>query len=283
MTRELVLEEMGPHGKRVVARLQSGETIIGREPDEGIQIGHTAISRNHGVFVRFRNHWFYKDLGSTNGSWINSNAVPHEVWQLVRPGDYLQLADVGITLSSDDQTQQAGGVTGFPALGGRSLLVFSNNEFHDEYPVPEYGRAIVIGGSGADLEIPGDIFEEPALVVERRGDKVVCYQVSKSLSASVNGQPLEETVTLSDRDSASVSDFTVVFNEPEGVSQFSPSPGAPAGAVPVAPQATGGVKDWGDEGTPDLHSRVQPPTQSTIRYGNNLRVRSGGRGIRPGY
>ena len=86
---QLVLEEIQSSGKRDVGCLESGDVVVGREPGEGIAIDNKAISRSHGVFTRFKNHWLYKDLGSTNGSWLNGLKLKAAYWRVVRPGDVI--------------------------------------------------------------------------------------------------------------------------------------------------------------------------------------------------
>ena len=168
MTRGLVIELLGENGRQEVGHLDTGQVTVGREPDDGgIAITNTAISRNHGTFVRYRNHWLYKDLGSTNGSWINGTKVEGGEWKLVRKGDLIQLADAALQLRGAGEASGQPGLTDFPNLRGRSLLVFHRGEFFDEFPIPEHGRALVIGGSGADLELEGDLFELPSLVIVR--------------------------------------------------------------------------------------------------------------------
>ncbi len=269
MSKGLVLEEVGSSGIQELGRLEGGETVIGREPDQGLAIDHGAISREHGSFLRVRNHWFYKDLGSTNGSWINGNAVIQGIWQLVRPNDYIQLADLAVRLRSASGEGVATTLTGLPATNGRSLIIFSEDRFIDEFPIPEFGRALVVGGSQGDLDIRGDVYENPSLVVERRGDSVCAYDVAKEYSLKVNGEEVEETSALKDRDTIELCEYMILFNDPPSVV------GAAAGAGAMGTGAQGtltSLKDWGEEQGPDLVAAepVQPIQPVSTSFGRSF-------------
>jgi len=214
MAKELVLEEIQESEFKEVARIPGGEVIVGREPDHGIALGHQAISREHGAFMRMRNHWFFKDLGSTNGSWLNDKKVEAGNWILIRPDDYLQLADVAVRLRLDENSASSSGVGSYQNKIGRSLIIFSSGKFIDEFPIPEFGRALVVGGGQADLEIHGDLYDNPSLVIEKRGDNVCAFSVAKQLDLYRNGESIEETINLKDRDFLDVAEYRVIFSEP---------------------------------------------------------------------
>ncbi len=209
------------------------------------------------MFLRVRNHWFYKDLGSTNGSWLNGNQLAANTWRLVRPGDYLQLADAALKLEGAGEGLQTG-INDFANLGGRSLLIFLGNQFRDEFPVPEFGRALVVGGSEADLPVSGDVSELPSLVVERRGDKMVAYNVSKQLPLFLNGVDVRnETATLGDGDALQVDNVLVIVNDPnqsrgpvpkssaKKPDEFSSVSGQVHGGVSLAQTGQGAISNWG--------------------------------------
>ncbi len=216
MSRNLVLEEVSKTGTHEVGRLQSGDVVIGREPDQGgISVTSKGVSRNHGLFTKIRNHWFYKDLGSTNGSWVNGNQTKPGEWKIVRSGAVLQLGDALIRVSADqDRLGRDASTSAIAAVGGRSLIVFQGDEFVDEFLIPEYGHALVVGGSQADLALEGDIFELPSLVVERRADKICAYSKVKEVEPTLNEVPFNQLVPLTDGDVVRVGNFNIILNDP---------------------------------------------------------------------
>jgi hypothetical protein len=241
----IILEEVQDNVSTEVARFESGEIVIGREPDFGFQLDRDAISREHGRFVQFGSHWLFQDLGSTNGSWLNGEKLEPNHWNLLRETDYIQLADVALKVKFPDGP----GAGGFPARQKSSLIVVGQNGFVEEFPIPDYGRALMVGGSSGDIEIPGDVAEEPALVIERRGENVCAFQVSKQYSFLRNGVEVAETVDVDDRDVLGISRFQIIVNSP-------PRAGGAAGAAPAGAASgadEGGLRGWGNDGSgPDL-------------------------------
>src|SRR5260221_14018120 len=55
--------------------LTKERTTIGRKPHNDIQIDNLAVSGEHAVIVTILNDSFLEDLGSTNGTVVNGNAV----------------------------------------------------------------------------------------------------------------------------------------------------------------------------------------------------------------
>ncbi len=215
MTRSLLLTRIDGSSQTELGTISSGQVFVGREPDDGIAISSPAISRNHGVFLREKHHWFFKDLGSTNGSWLNGRKLESESPRIVKPGDSLQLADVTIHIGEGDSE------SGEPDLQDRCLVVLARNSYLADYPVPEYGRALAIGGTNSDLKLDVDIYELPSLVIERRGSSVCAYSVAKDVPVLLNGVTLEQTKVLQDRDELSVGHYIVIFiDAPETVSMI---------------------------------------------------------------
>ncbi|MCB0331239.1 MAG: FHA domain-containing protein [Bdellovibrionales bacterium] len=243
MSRSLALEAIGDEGVSLITTLTEGETVVGREPEHGIAIDFGAISREHGKFLRVRNHWFYQDLGSTNGSWLNGDPLAPMEWRLVRSNDYLQLADRAVRLRESDDSSAGALEMGFQRGAGRSLIVFTNGEFRDEFPIPEFGRALVVGGAQADLEIRGDLFENPGLVVERRSQGVCAYSVESQQAATINGREIAKTEELKDRDVLKIREHLIIFNDPPVLS----TSGFGAGFASSAGPSNTGLKSWGVE------------------------------------
>ena len=75
-------------------------TTIGRKPHNDIQIDNLAVSGEHAVIVTILNDSFLEDLGSTNGTLVNGNAVKKHFLQnndIIELGKYKlkYLAELG--------------------------------------------------------------------------------------------------------------------------------------------------------------------------------------------
>ncbi len=217
MGENYIIEEIREDGLVQVARLEGDYVVVGREPDRGgIALESAAISRRHGVLARYGSHWLYRDLESTNGSWVNGTRLPANRWRLVRPGDLLQLADLALQITALDAAGQKKSSSLLARMGSRSLLVFANEAFAGEFPVPEYGRALVIGGANPDLELEGDLFEQASLIAERRGDDVVVYNVAKEFPIILNGSQIGGVEKLKDGDEVMIQNYIIIYNDPSG-------------------------------------------------------------------
>lgn len=243
MPNVLVLEEVTDQGHSELARLESGEIVVGRSPDDGLSMKGEAISREHGVFRLINENWFYHDLGSTNGSWLNSKRLIPNIWALLRDGDYMQLADLALQVRFKGNLEHS--MAGFPTAKQSSIIVFSDTQYIEERPIAEYGRIISIGGSSGDFDIRGDVAEESALIIERRGEKVCAFQISEQTELKVNGEPVNTVVELADRDEVRVAEFVILINTP---------PRSAHQATPVNQEPDmGSLRGWGNEKTsPDI-------------------------------
>lgn len=73
--------------------LSEGETIVGREDGLAIAlVGESTVSRRHASLSKSGNEVTLKDLGSTNGTFVNGNRLQGET--LLRPGDQVQFGSV---------------------------------------------------------------------------------------------------------------------------------------------------------------------------------------------
>ena len=70
--------------------LKAGRAIIGRTPDNDLQIRSKFISRHHAQIVTDRNRSVVEDLNSTNGVFIKSKRVKHHE---LADGDVIQLGE----------------------------------------------------------------------------------------------------------------------------------------------------------------------------------------------
>lgn len=80
-----------------------GELKIGRAPGVGITLLDAKVSREHCRLFHQATGWIVEDLGSRNGTWVNSQKVKK---RLLQPGDRMR---VGQTEFEFAKASQAGG------------------------------------------------------------------------------------------------------------------------------------------------------------------------------
>ncbi len=189
----------------IIASTDADLVQIGREPSDpkGIALDSKTVSRVHGVFNRINGHWFFKDLGSSNGSWLNGRHLPAEEHYILRSGDELQLADsfLGIRIISEDE---------IPA----SALVFSREDLLSEIEVPGNGKFLTVGGHKADYKLDVDLGSLPQFILEKRSGFVCVYPVSSENRATVNGVMLDNILQLKDRDVVELPPYRIIMHLP---------------------------------------------------------------------
>ena len=85
--------------------LNKERMTIGRKPHNDIQIDNLAISGEHAVIVSILNDSFLEDLNSTNGTYINGQAVKKHFLQ---NGDVIELGKYRLKFVSEAPQQAAG-------------------------------------------------------------------------------------------------------------------------------------------------------------------------------
>jgi pSer/pThr/pTyr-binding forkhead associated (FHA) protein len=75
------------------------EITIGRDPACECVVASGKVSAKHARLSYHHNQWWFEDLGSTNGSYLNETAI--DVPIVVANGDHLRCADVDLTIHLD--------------------------------------------------------------------------------------------------------------------------------------------------------------------------------------
>lgn len=70
-------------------QLDHERTMIGRKPNNDLQLPHSAVSGNHAMIVTIRNDSFLEDLNSSNGTKVNGKSI---MKCLLRDGDEIKIA-----------------------------------------------------------------------------------------------------------------------------------------------------------------------------------------------
>ena len=70
---------------------------IGRAPGSMLRLTHFTVSRTHAQLRSTGDGWKLRDLGSSNGTWVNGSRVTGSV--TVRPGDVVRFGQIGFRLT----------------------------------------------------------------------------------------------------------------------------------------------------------------------------------------
>ena len=91
--------------KGEVYPLEDDEIIIGRGEENGIVLNIAEVSRTHAVLTRAEEGYMIKDLGSTNGTFVDKKRIGGKY--LLKPGDTIMLGDaIYLTYAADADPEE---------------------------------------------------------------------------------------------------------------------------------------------------------------------------------
>lgn len=96
------LEVWGPEGARLVA-LESEEIALGRADTNNVVVTDPTVSKLHAVLVRYPSGWCVRDLGSSNGTFVNGEQVVAE--HRVGSGDEIRLGSSRLVFRTQDERE----------------------------------------------------------------------------------------------------------------------------------------------------------------------------------
>ena len=73
----------------------AGRLLLGRSPSCQLVFADDTVSRRHAELLLVEGRWMLRDLGSSNGTWVNGRRVMEAE---VAPGDELQLGGCALRL-----------------------------------------------------------------------------------------------------------------------------------------------------------------------------------------
>jgi pSer/pThr/pTyr-binding forkhead associated (FHA) protein len=99
--------------------VDGGVVLVGRHPECDVRLDSLRVSRRHCLLTTERGAVVVRDLGSTNGTWINGRRVRDG---RIRPGDQVSIAHVRYLLEGTRSLSVAEGpVPDRPEDGSESL------------------------------------------------------------------------------------------------------------------------------------------------------------------
>jgi ABC-type multidrug transport system ATPase subunit/pSer/pThr/pTyr-binding forkhead associated (FHA) protein len=183
---------------------ESKTYVIGRDQQADIPVDHDRISRQHALVSFSQDGWFFKDLSSTNGSFLNGQLV----------SDLLIEDEVTISLGSSDGPR----VTFQPIKVATSGVVSESEESENSVEVPASNRIPLSArtkiGSHPDSEVTID---NPAVEpnhAEITVDKSGFYHLvdfGSSAGSFVNGERVTKRRRLIEGDILSFGEKTYHF------------------------------------------------------------------------
>lgn len=136
----LVLLSEGFSGRSYELKVE--KTTVGRVSDNAFEIPEASVSSHHAEIILRGNDVVIRDLGSTNGTFINGEKITEAV---LKPGQTLRFGTIDLKLDSGD----GGAVQAPSGLAGASTAPKKPKQSLDQTVViPQGVKLDELGGSG---------------------------------------------------------------------------------------------------------------------------------------
>jgi FHA domain len=231
MSNELSLIAYNDGKEFPLAVFKNTVLTVGRDEDVNICIQDAGISRNHGQFKNIGERWFYKDLESTNGSYLNSVRLKSKELFFLRNGDFLQLADICLVVRYQTLSPQY--------LNSNSIIILNSEDLVEELALPQFGLiSDIIKDANFDSYCLNLVYSNEQITWsfgeclardKLKQDKDLIFSIilgieefalkitNLSEDIKLNGVKIlsksdKESITLNDRDSIQYKDYRFILN-----------------------------------------------------------------------
>ena len=71
---------------------------IGRATDNEVVVDNKLVSRHHAMIQKIKNDYYLRDLGSTNGTFLNGRPIPKDKYVKIGPNDTVTIGKVNLVI-----------------------------------------------------------------------------------------------------------------------------------------------------------------------------------------
>ncbi|MCA9142008.1 MAG: EAL domain-containing protein [Planctomycetaceae bacterium] len=141
------LNPTGHNGEQVHIPINAKNFSVGRRPDSSLCLPFRTVSSNHAEFVSDHGKLILRDLGSTNGTYVNGNRLYGETE--LNQDDIVQFADVALRLQR--QSSAVTSATLQEDVYDQALALVQFDKLMNERQVTPYYQPIVDFASGETI------------------------------------------------------------------------------------------------------------------------------------
>lgn len=179
---------------------ESNKFVVGRGEKADCVIAVQGVSKTHAEFIKNGSNWYIRDLGSTNGTYLNSESLSPGELYIVRPKDELSFATHECYIAYAKYSN-----------ADPSLSVFQEDVYQGEFFIG-LNTSFTYGGLKATIPAKEPNSGELILLVKREGANLVAVQKYNDVRVLVNGSVIDGRVTLTDRDKITIADLVFIVS-----------------------------------------------------------------------
>jgi ABC-type multidrug transport system ATPase subunit len=192
---------------------------VGRASDNDIVLPQPYVSSHHGRFTFQRGVWHYRDLDSTNGTYINGR---RSAGGPLQDGDVLRIGHpAGESLSLTFSTWEAYSPEDGGPMGSKRMGVVT---------VPRSGVLTIGRSADADIPLEAPVVSRQHAQLEHTPQGAILTDLNSTNGTFVNGERLTRPRRLRENDMVQIGPFTLVYTD-ERLQQYSATAGVRLDAV----------------------------------------------------
>jgi pSer/pThr/pTyr-binding forkhead associated (FHA) protein len=211
---------VGDSGPEELLLRQDDVVTIGRGETNTIVINSSKVSRNHARVEWSGDHFTIRDLGSSNGTFVNGQRIEYMPWGL-RDGDEITLERFPLRFEVIQLMRAAQDVWSVPtvALGGRDreqkprLIVVAGPEAGKEFNLQ--GDEVTIGRESQaatwEIRLNDRTISRPHAKIERHGGAFTLFDLGSANGTTLNDLFVIEPVLLGDGDVIGIGATKLIF------------------------------------------------------------------------
>jgi pSer/pThr/pTyr-binding forkhead associated (FHA) protein len=215
---KVIWEDVATEQRCEYVLTEGATATIGRSSNNDIQIAEQHVSRQHAV-IRYRDGVFMiSDLGSSNGTFVNDEAL-EEAFPLFA-GDVIRLfvPELHFAAVEEGDAQEAkktGHLITATKPGGEGSIIVTNGP-QEGHIFRLQRREVVIGraieNASWEIGLLDPSVSRPHARLERQDERWFLYDLGSSNGTGVNGRPVQDAGTrLSDGDTLRLGGSMLLF------------------------------------------------------------------------
>ncbi|GAB4499727.1 MAG: hypothetical protein OHK0052_15170 [Anaerolineales bacterium] len=207
--------------------IRNAQTIvIGRSRDNTIMIAHPKISRQHASLEWQGETCYLRDLGSSNGTFLNGNRLQPQQPHPLKPGDRIELHQVLVLFDAPYKRQEldpvemtlSGEATAFGFVTeGKSafpqLIIHAGPNTGETYTLRESQTTIGRASSNAEWQIrlADRAVSRPHARIEISPEMCLLHDLNSANGTLLNNKPVTEPMPLNDGDIITIGETRLTF------------------------------------------------------------------------
>lgn len=207
-------------GQRRALYLREGDTVqLGRGPDNDVVLNRTHISRHHAAIAWREGGFVISDLGSTNGTQVDGEAVTQP--RVLEDGNVIRLPEVDVKFYELRQPvpdlgepEEVHVSLNVPADAARPRLIITAGP-QEGREIPLRAGKMVIGRETAkvdwDIALQDRAISRPHAEIECQDEGFLLTDLESANGTLVNGKRIAEPTALQDGDVLELGEITLLF------------------------------------------------------------------------